>query len=125
MDYSYKWASPDRYKLLKDYAKKNRMNPTLAESVLWTQLKGKSLGVKFQRQHVICDYIADFVCIDKMLIIEVDGGYHFQKDQIKKDTDRSEVLESLGFSILRFTNDDVLFCTDNTINIIKQFINKY
>ena len=72
----YRDASPDRYGLLKAYARENRKNATLAESVLWEQLRGNIQGVKFLRQHVIGDYIVDFVSRSGGLIIEVDGGYH-------------------------------------------------
>jgi len=123
MGYDYMTSSPDRYELLKDFAKKNRKNPTLAESFLWAQVKGKSLGVKFQRQHIIYDYIADFVCLEKKLIIEIDGGYHFIGKQIVKDSERTEILESLGFKVIRFSNEEVLYNTKNVIQKIYQIIN--
>ena len=53
----FRTASPDRYELLKEFAKKNRKNPTIAESFLWQQLKGEALGGKFRRQHVIYDLL--------------------------------------------------------------------
>lgn len=115
-------ASVDRYSLLKDFAKRQRNNPTLAESFLWAQLKGGHLGVKFQRQHIIYDYIADFVCLEESIIVEVDGGYHFVGDQILKDTERTEFLESLGFKVIRFTNEEVLYDTNNVTNRIKKFL---
>ena len=70
------YASPDRYGLLKVYARENRKNMTLAERVLWMSLSKKFLGHKFYRQHIIGDYIVDFLCHEDGLIIEVDGGYH-------------------------------------------------
>lgn len=124
MAYDYETASSDRYKLLKEFARKNRENPTLAESYMWSQLKGNSLGVKFQRQHIIYDYIADFVCLEKKIIIEIDGGYHFTDNQIVKDEDRTDILESFGFKVIRFTNEEVLFNTNNVILEIKRTINK-
>jgi len=57
----YKYASPDRYELLRESAHKNRHNPTDAEYVLWQQIKGKAFGVKFRRQYIVGDYIADFM----------------------------------------------------------------
>ena len=75
----YKNASPDRYGLLKAFARENRKNATLAESVLWEQLRNNTLGVKFLRQHAIGDYIVDFVSRSSGLIIEVDGGYHAER----------------------------------------------
>lgn len=122
MAYELETASSDRYKLLKEFAKKNRDNPTLAESFLWQNIKSKALGVKFQRQHIVYDYIADFICIEKKLIIEVDGGYHFTTKQQIEDEIRSKALSSKGFTILRFTNEEVLFNIDFVIHIIKQTI---
>jgi len=122
MAYEFETASSDRYKLLKEFAKKNRDNPTLAESFLWQNIKSKALGVKFQRQHIVYDYIADFICIEKKLIIEVDGGYHFTTKQQIEDEIRSKALLSKGLTILRFTNEEVLFNIDFVIHIIKQTI---
>ena len=65
------YASPDRYGLLKVYARENRKNMTLAERVLWMSLSKKFLGHKFYRQHIIGDYIVDFLCHEDGLIIEV------------------------------------------------------
>ena len=105
----FRWAATDRYALLKDFAKQNRKNATLAESRLWEQIRNKNLGVEFRRQHIIADFIADFVCLDRMLIIEIDGGYHSERKQIEDDEIRTERLNRLGFQIIRFTNEKVLF----------------
>ena len=118
----FRTASPDRYELLKEFAKKNRRNPTIAESFLWKQLKGKALGVKFRRQHVIYDYIADFVCLEKNLIIEVDGGNHFVDAQMEKDKIRTVLIGQMGFSILRFTNEEILNEIEKVIARIKELI---
>ena len=68
----YKTASPDRYGLLKAFARENRQNMTLAESVLWDALRAGSIdGHDFLRQYIIGDYIVDFLCRDNGLIIEV------------------------------------------------------
>ena len=72
--YNYHTAEPYVYGLLKKFVKEHRENPTHAETVLWHLLRGKQLdGYKFRRQHIIGSYIADFVCLNKSLIIEVDG----------------------------------------------------
>lgn len=105
----FRTASPDRYELLKVFAKENRNNQTLAESQLWKYIKGNALGVKFLRQHIIADYIADFVSLECKLIIEVDGGYHFSFEQMEWDAYRTEDLERYGFKVIRFTNEEVLF----------------
>ena len=104
----YKTASPDRYELLKAFAQENRRNQTVAEYFLWQHLKGNRLGVKFLRQHVIYDYIADFVALDRMLVIEVDGGYHYSPEQLEWDAYRTDDLEKFGFKVIRFTNEEVL-----------------
>lgn len=114
----FKTANPDRYKLLKSFAKENRNHATEAEKVLWSMVKGNALGAKFLRQHIIQDYIADFVSLDSYLIIEVDGAYHFTSEQIQWDAYRTEELEKIGFKVIRFKNEEVLFETDKVMDSI-------
>jgi len=116
----YKTACPDRYDILKDLARKNRNYPTLAESLLWKYLKGKALGVKFLRQHPVLDFIPDFVCIEKGLIVEVDGGYHTEQPQMREDEIRTKRLSAMGYKVIRFTNEEVLNDTDSVIDKIKK-----
>ena len=116
----FQTASPDRYNLLKAFARENRDNQTDAERCLWQQLRGGSLGVKYKRQHIIYDFIADFVCLEKMLVVEVDGAYHFTDKQIEYDVYRTEELEQFGFRILRFTNEEVIHETTRVIHKIKE-----
>ena len=118
-DGKYNTASPDRYLLLKDFALKNKRFPTAAEKLLWEHLRAKKLSVKFNRQHIIGDYIADFVCIEKKLVVEVDGGYHSEYEQIDKDEFRTERLNKMGFDVIRFSNEKVLGDISGVINIIK------
>ena len=118
----FRWAASDRYDLLKDYAKKNRRNSTTAENVLWQNIRNKQLGVEFRRQHVIGDFIVDFVCLDKMLVIEVDGGYHTERDQLEDDETRARILNSLGFWVVRFSNERVLLDLDNVKSDIKNIL---
>ncbi len=84
-----------------------RNNPTEVEKLLWQHLRMKQmLGLKFRRQQPIDNYIVDFICFEKKLIIEVDGGQHsLQKDE---DRERDMHLEKNGFKILRFWNNEVL-----------------
>ena len=117
-----RWAAPDRYPLLKDFARRNRLNPTDAESFLWQELRGRTLNTKFFRQYIIADYIVDFVSIQHMLIIEVDGAYHSEPVQQEYDEGRTERLESLGFRVLRFFNEEVLNKIDVVINSIQNHI---
>jgi len=112
----------ENYNLLKEFAQHQRKYPTEAESVLWSLLRQKSLNEKFRRQHVIGNYIADFVCLHKKLIIEIDGGYHLKEGQVIKDTQRTEWLENLGYQVIRFTNEEVLFNTANVMNDIQQIL---
>ena len=105
--YAYNVASPDRYLLLKEFAKKNKDYPTNAEIMLWESIRSKKLGVKFNRQHIIGDYIVDFVCLEKSLVIEVDGAYHSELEQIKYDEDRTKALKRIGFNVIRFKNEDI------------------
>jgi len=116
---SYNTASPDRYILLKEFAHKNKQFPTEAESLLWSYIRAKQLNVKFNRQHIIGDYIADFVCVEKSLVIEVDGGYHSEYEQIAKDEFRTERLNKMGFNVIRFSNEEVLGDISGVINRIK------
>ena len=84
-----------------------RSNMTDAEQHLWRFLRRKQmLGFKFRRQHPFGDYIIDFVCLEAMLAIEVDGGQHSAKHA--EDAARTECLERAGFRVLRFWNNEVL-----------------
>ena len=112
-------ADPALYEELKEKAESMRKKPTEAESVMWQMLRGKNLDAKFRRQHIIGDYIVDFVCLDTQLVIEIDGGYHNELEQEELDRQRTNFLQSKGFSVLRFTNEEVLVNTDNTISVIR------
>ncbi|MCC4226772.1 leucine--tRNA ligase [Zunongwangia profunda] len=93
--------------LLIEKAKENRNNPTEAEAALWSQLSNKQLeGYKFRQQHLIGDFIVDFVCLSKKLVIEVDGGIH--KETKEYDEERTKILADRGFEVLRFKNEEVL-----------------
>ena len=86
-----KWAAPDRYEVLKELARKNRLMPTLAETVLWEQIRGYALGTKFFRQYIIADYIVDFVSLQHNLVIEVDGAYHSELGEDRKQLIYNEI----------------------------------
>ena len=122
---SFKTAAPDRYGLLREFARKNRKNATLAEQVLWEELREKELGVRFLRQHIIGDYIADFVALEVGLIIEVDGSYHSEPQQEEDDKRRTRKLKTMGFDVIRFTNEDVLYNTNKVIDDIIQKLQEY
>ena len=116
-------ADSTQYDLLKENAVNNRKNPTEAESVLWDMLKGNKLGAHFRRQHIILDYIVDFICLDKGLIIELDGGYHQLPQQQRNDAARTEWLEKKGFTVIRFSNDEVLKNIEYVLKVIKEKLN--
>ena len=118
----FRTSSPDRYRILKDFARENRKNMTEAESVLWNSIRNKCLGVKFLRQHIIGDYIVDFVCQETGLIIEVDGGYHSKPCQKEDDETRTRYLKSKGFKVIRFTNEEILFNIESVINKVYNLI---
>ena len=88
-------------------AKVLRKQQTDAERLLWRHLRDRRfVGYKFRRQVAIGNYIADFVCLKYLLIIEVDGGQHLE--QLRYDDIRTCYLESLGFRVIRFWNNEVL-----------------
>lgn len=114
----YRTARPSTYALLKELKTENKKNSTQAENVLWECLRNKNLKYKFRRQHVIDIFIADFVCLEKNLIIEVDGGYHNTLEQREADELRTQILNEIGFKVIRFTNEEVINTTENTLKKI-------
>jgi len=84
-----------------------RKNQTEAEKKLWSYISKHQInGLKFRRQHPIDIYIVDFVCIERKLVIEIDGSWHFDKQEY--DLKRSYLLEWKGYKVLRFWNNEVL-----------------
>jgi len=101
-------------------AKEMRKEPTLAESMLWEELRRENLGFRFRRQHLVGKYIADFVCLEKKLIVEVDGEYHNDPEQKILDEERTLELEQKHlFKVIRFTNDEVKHNKITVLNKIK------
>ena len=82
------------------------------------------MGVKFNRQHIIGDYIVDFVCIEKRLVIEVDGEYHNDAEQKQKDQLRTDALARMGFHVMRFRNQEVLQEIERVLDMITDEIEK-
>lgn len=113
-------TSGDNFHFLEQKAKEMRENMTEAETVLWEALKSKHIGDKFRRQHIIGNFIADFVCLSKRLVIEVDGGYHTDDTQQGLDEGRAEELKQLGFEVIRFTNEEVLNNLDKVVHQITE-----
>lgn len=115
-------ADTMEYRLLKENAKANRNNMAEAESAFWSLAKGSGLGEKCRRQYIIGEYIVDFFFRKSMLIVELDGGYHFTEEQQKEDAIRQDWLEHMGYKVLRFTNEQILFDTDRTLAEIKKHL---
>ena len=90
--------------------------------MLWEYLSDNKMGVHFRRQHPIYGYIPDFVSLKDQLIIEIDGGYHLEDEQLEKDAERTSYLNETGFVVLRFTNDEVLSDIDTVLEEISNAI---
>ncbi len=107
-------------KNLQSFARQNRNSATKAEACLWKYVlrAGMMKGYGFRRQRPVLQFIADFLCKELMLVIEVDGYTHQFEETVKKDKIKQQKLEEAGFVVLRFTNDDVL----NNIESVRQTI---
>jgi very-short-patch-repair endonuclease len=107
-------------KNLQPFANKLRKEMTKAEACLWKYIlkAGQLKGYQFRRQRSILKYIADFICMELMLIIEVDGITHHWEETIVKDKKKQDDLEAAGFTVLRFTDEEVL----NKINDVHGFL---
>ncbi len=117
---NWQTARTSSYTLLRELKTKNKEQQTEAEEFLWKQLRGKNLeGYKFRRQHIIDEFIVDFVCLSKNLVIEIDGGYHNEPEVKQADEVRTEILNSLGFKVIRFTNEEVINDIENVLLTIK------
>lgn len=97
-----------------------RKNSTVAEKNLWFNLRNNNLGVKFRRQVPLSNYIVDFVCMEKRLIIEVDGGQH--QENLAYDQKRTTELEAMGFKVIRFWNNEILQQIDSVMSCIFNYL---
>lgn len=105
-------------------AKEMRKEPTFAEAMLWDAVRNKKLDGKFRRQHLIGNYIVDFVCLESRLVVEVDGDYHNTPEQIELDNARTLELEQKHlFKVIRFTNEEVKNDIDSVLSKIKTELN--
>lgn len=97
-------------KNLQPYARKLRGDMTKAQACLWKYaLRAKAMrGFSFRRERPVLNFIADFMCMELMLVIEVDGSIHLLPEIILKDKRKNEALKAAGFRVLRFTNEEVL-----------------
>ena len=113
-----KRAKPKAY----ERARALRKELTPAERKFWYVLRGNKLnGVSFRRQHAIGNYIVDFVSIKKKLIIELDGSQHLE--QTEYDEERTKYLESQGYKVIRFWNNQIEREMDGVIRVIELMLN--
>ncbi|MGD0779321.1 MAG: endonuclease domain-containing protein [Dehalococcoidales bacterium] len=108
---------------LTNLAKGLRARQTEAETVIWYKICNRQLeGAKFRRQQQVGDYIADFVCFEKKVIIEIDGGQHNETPNKERDEQRTRLLEQKGYRVLRFWNNDVLQNTEGVLYTITEIL---
>lgn len=113
-------------KNLQPYANRLRKGMTKAEACLWKYVlrARKMKGFQFRRQRAVLNYIADFMCKELMLVIEVDGSIHQLDEIIKNDGIRQKALEASGFTVLRFTNEEVLENINAVYSYLEDWIEK-
>ncbi len=112
-------------KYLKSFANENRKQMTKAEACLWKYaLRSRQMGVVFNRQRPVLNYIADFMCKEVKLIIEVDGYTHLLEEVIEKDAIRQRKLEEVGFKVIRFKDEEVLKEINKVREVIFETINQ-
>ena len=108
---------------LKPLARNLRSNMTDTEQLIWSKIRRKQIGdLNFYRQKNIGHYIVDFYCPKRKLIVEVDGGQHFENTGITRDQERDRYLQGLGFTVLRFSDIDVLRNIDGVIKRIHEHL---
>ena len=107
-------------------ARNLRKNSTIQERRLWNLLKNRQFhNLKFKRQQPIGDYIVDFICKDAKIIIEIDGGQHNEPENIEYDKSRTEYLNTLGYKIIRFWNNEIYENIEGAILRLKKEINPH
>ena len=105
--------------LIFENAKRLRKNVTDTEMILWGRLKERFPSYKFRRQHPISIYIADFYCHSLKLIIEIDGSIHNNSEVKLNDVERQQRLETMGISVIRFTNDEIRLNLEGVLKSIQ------
>lgn len=112
-------------KKLKPLARNHRNNSTKAEVRMWCELlSAKQLGYSFLRQRPIGNYIVDFFCKELKLIIEVDGISHHYEENFVKDIERENYLISLGYTVMRFSDEEVMKDINNVQRVLEACIHK-
>ncbi|NTW26040.1 MAG: endonuclease domain-containing protein [Lentimicrobium sp.] len=118
----YITANECSYPFIKDIRDTLKDNPTEAEKIMWEFLRNKKTGHKIRRQHIIDNYITDFVCILKKVIVEIDGKIHLKQQE--SDELRTQRLNELGFEVIRFTNEEVQANPELVAGKIKKYLDK-
>jgi very-short-patch-repair endonuclease len=96
-----------------------RRDATGAERRLWQALRRRQIGAfRFRRQVILGGFIADFACLEARLVVEVDGATHSSETEVGRDMKRTAVLATHGFTVLRFTNDDVFRNLDGVVETV-------
>ena len=119
-----KWqtADPVEYGLLKANARNNRKEMTEAEAIFWQYARSCGLGEKCRRQYIIGDFIVDFFFRQSKVVVEIDGEYHFTEEQKEADRIRQSWLETRGYTILRFTNEQIIKEIEYVITTIREHL---
>jgi very-short-patch-repair endonuclease len=110
--------------IILQHAREMRHPQTPAEATLWHHLRNRNLDFKFRRQHPIERFIIDFYCAEVKLCIEIDGDTHLEQEQQEYDSARTEVLESIGCRVIRFTNNDVRHNINAVVQEILEICNE-
>ena len=104
-------------------ARELRRSSPDAERAIWLRLRNRQLsGWKFRRQHPVGPYFADFACIEAGLIVELDGGQHFEPAAMDADALRTEALTAVGFQVLRFTGREALAETEAVLQAVVNWL---
>ena len=116
-------ARNSTYGLFKELSQQLKDNTTKEEEILWQSLRANKTGYHIRRQHIIDEFIVDFVCLEKKLVVEIDGGYHDVEEQKIYDEARTVFLRSEGFEVIRFSNNEVNAGVVAVADAIKQKLN--
>src|SRR3990172_12727883 len=101
------------------FARELRRRQTQAESLFWAKLRRKPFqGCRFRRQHAIGSYIVDFVCVGRGVVVEVDGGQHSEDVKVR-DEKRDMLLQTKGYRVLRFWNNEILTNMEGVLEAIR------
>ena len=112
----------DRERKLIKRAKELRGRMPNAEVILWSQLRQAwAIGLRFRRQHPIGPYIADFACVLRKIVVEVDGGTHCTAEELAYDARRNDYMRSRGWRVLRFTNWEIYEHLNSVLDAIYQY----